>query len=618
MEPRSRVDAVEVDGAVAGEEDAVEGDGAEDLLEMETGRRTDADAANGERLAGNGDSSWNRRDRMGRKTGTNMLGQGGKFKLGFSAKTLNFDQNPNRLYSFTCLWLYSVKAICSKYEQDEDGTANNCCFSMNKCIVYEMDGFVSGDRSSWRSLEMQGTNLSAVLGGIGVLARDDANIVMLFYRRRGRCMLAVTEEAGRTQNGSDFVEGGQSTAPSQKQCEFLGERKEPLDLGGPLGADAKVAGQVHSCSRIRKRRPHTSNLRRHHKLRAAANPINWARQQSDNLCRRENNGRKRTTTTGEQTTEGSNRRLLFNLAGRQGAHNNQRKRPQKTATGETSLLQSMIQMGVLVPTGDMTAVRRTALFFLNSFEERLAAQRREREMAIAELGFKKRLSKEEKLRKKKQRLAAIGEDLLSIAADQPFRFPATFTFVVRAFSVLDGIGKGLDPRFDITEIAKPYAMELLRFREFGFEDLRKRWERQSSAFYNLFRQADRVEKLAEIIQRLEQGDLKLRVRTLESERAFQRVAAVQNTIGNAVAGGSLINLATILYFNSVHVPAVTAYILCAFFGVQVLVVLHVAFCPRFATKTMLIVINQKTATAFVDVKFNDGKVAGLLSTIQEQ
>ena len=29
------------------------------------------------------------------------------------------------------------------------------------------------------------------------------------------------------------------------------------------------------------------------------------------------------------------------------------------------VLQAMIQMGVLVPTGDMTAVRRTALFFLN-------------------------------------------------------------------------------------------------------------------------------------------------------------------------------------------------------------------------------------------------------------
>ncbi|KAG0469764.1 hypothetical protein HPP92_016464 [Vanilla planifolia] len=238
------------------------------------------------------------------------------------------------------------------------------------------------------------------------------------------------------------------------------------------------------------------------------------------------------------------------------------------------VLQAMIQMGVLVPTGDMTAVRRTAQFFLNSFEERLAAQKREREMATAELGFKRQLNKEERLQKKKERLAAIGEDLLAIAADQPFRFPATFTFVVRAFSVLDGIGKGLDPRFDITEIAKPYALELLRFREAGFEvvvkDLRKRWERQSRAFYNLFRQADRVEKLAEIIQRLEQGDLKLRVRALESERAFQRVAAAQKTIGNAVVAGSLINLATILYLNSVRVPAVTAYVMCAFFGVQVL------------------------------------------------
>ncbi|KAB2094282.1 hypothetical protein ES319_A02G146600v1 [Gossypium barbadense] len=239
------------------------------------------------------------------------------------------------------------------------------------------------------------------------------------------------------------------------------------------------------------------------------------------------------------------------------------------------VLQAMIQMGVLVPTGDMTAVRRTAQFFLNSFEERLGAQRRERELATAELGFKKPLTKEEKIAKKKERLAAIGEDLLAIAADQPFRFPATFTFVVRSFSVLDGIGKGLDPRFDITEIAKPYALELLKFREAGVEvvlkDFRKRWDRQSRAFYNLFRQADRVEKLAEIIQRLEQGDLKLRVRALESERAFQRVATVQKTVGSAVAAGSLINLATILYLNSIRVPAVAAYVICAFFSFQVLI-----------------------------------------------
>jgi predicted unusual protein kinase regulating ubiquinone biosynthesis (AarF/ABC1/UbiB family) len=53
------------------------------------------------------------------------------------------------------------------------------------------------------------------------------------------------------------------------------------------------------------------------------------------------------------------------------------------------------------------------------------------------------------------------QDLLLAANDQPFRFPATFTFVVRSFTVLDGIGKSLDPRFDISEIAAPYARNLL-------------------------------------------------------------------------------------------------------------------------------------------------------------
>ena len=61
----------------------------------------------------------------------------------------------------------------------------------------------------------------------------------------------------------------------------------------------------------------------------------------------------------------------------------------------------------------------------------------------------------------KPKYCAAGEDLLVASADKPFRFPATFTFVVRSFTVLDGIGKGLDPRFDISEIAAPYARGLL-------------------------------------------------------------------------------------------------------------------------------------------------------------
>lgn len=79
------------------------------------------------------------------------------------------------------------------------------------------------------------------------------------------------------------------------------------------------------------------------------------------------------------------------------------------------------------------------------------------------------------------------QDLFAIAQDQPFRFPSTFTFVLRAFSTLEGafvrafidlkvsfftfhqfltdivrvphvgIGYTLDPNFSFVKIAAPYA-----------------------------------------------------------------------------------------------------------------------------------------------------------------
>ena len=33
----------------------------------------------------------------------------------------------------------------------------------------------------------------------------------------------------------------------------------------------------------------------------------------------------------------------------------------------------------------------------------------------------------------------LWQDLFAIAQDQPFRFPSTFTFVIRAFSTLEGL-----------------------------------------------------------------------------------------------------------------------------------------------------------------------------------
>lgn len=53
---------------------------------------------------------------------------------------------------------------------------------------------------------------------------------------------------------------------------------------------------------------------------------------------------------------------------------------------------------------------------------------------------------DDKVRLRKERRAKLGEDLLSVSGDVPFTFPPTFTFVFRAFTSLDGIGKGLDAK----------------------------------------------------------------------------------------------------------------------------------------------------------------------------
>ncbi|MBA0640269.1 hypothetical protein Goklo_023224 [Gossypium klotzschianum] len=183
------------------------------------------------------------------------------------------------------------------------------------------------------------------------------------------------------------------------------------------------------------------------------------------------------------------------------------------------VMQSLIDLGALQPTGDLSSVRRSVQFFLDN----LLDQRPDQDTT----------------------LAAIGEDLFAIAQDQPFRFPSTFTFVLRAFSTLEGIGYILDPNFSFAKIAAPYAQELL--------DIRQRQRTGSQLVQEIRKQADdarsytmsmpyRVQRIEEILKQLESGDLRLRVRVLESERAARKATTLQMATMYTVLGGTLVNL----------------------------------------------------------------------------
>lgn len=187
------------------------------------------------------------------------------------------------------------------------------------------------------------------------------------------------------------------------------------------------------------------------------------------------------------------------------------------------VMQSLIDLGALQPTGDLSSVRRSVKFFLDNLLSQTPDQQ--------------------------QTFAAIGEDLFAIAQDQPFRFPSTFTFVLRAFSTLEGIGYTLDPNFSFVKIAAPYAQELL--------DIRQRQQTGTQLVQQIRKQADdartstvsmpyRVQRIEEIVNQLESGDLKLRVRVLESERAARKATILQMATMYTVFGGTLLNLGVTL------------------------------------------------------------------------
>jgi predicted unusual protein kinase regulating ubiquinone biosynthesis (AarF/ABC1/UbiB family) len=144
-----------------------------------------------------------------------------------------------------------------------------------------------------------------------------------------------------------------------------------------------------------------------------------------------------------------------------------------------------------------------------------------------------------------QSVTAISDDLYEIAYGQPFRFPATFTFVMRAFSTLEGVGKGLDPEFNFMEVAKPYAMQLMNGNQPEaagdlLGELGRQAAQMSSTALGLPRRID------DTIEKLDRGDLRLRVRATETDRVLRRLSNAQVATNYSILTGSFALCSAIL------------------------------------------------------------------------
>jgi predicted unusual protein kinase regulating ubiquinone biosynthesis (AarF/ABC1/UbiB family) len=200
------------------------------------------------------------------------------------------------------------------------------------------------------------------------------------------------------------------------------------------------------------------------------------------------------------------------------------------------VIEALVQLKALVPQGDMGPVRRSLQYVLDHLLDKPLEM---------------------------QSISAISEDLYALAYDQPFRFPTTFTFVMRAFSTLEGLGRGLDANFQFFHIATPYALEMMEQRNHS-NDLWGELGRQAAKMSHSALSLPR--RVEETLTKLERGDLVLRSRSLETERLLRRLIAQQAAGNYHVLTGSFLIAGAVLLVGGYGWLALLAGVLAGFTG----------------------------------------------------
>ncbi|MBD2020611.1 AarF/ABC1/UbiB kinase family protein [Leptolyngbya sp. FACHB-36] len=198
------------------------------------------------------------------------------------------------------------------------------------------------------------------------------------------------------------------------------------------------------------------------------------------------------------------------------------------------VLETLTTMGLIEPVSDMTPVRRVLRFVLDKFTEK-----------PVEL----------------QEFNQVRKEVYALFEQQPFRLPAKMTFILKALTTLDGVARTLDPHYNLMACAKPFVTSLTTLKGQGSSLGELARQAREFVAYKL-RQPSPIERLVlRLEERLEQGELQIRVRSLETERALRSIQlAIRSLLYACLVGFSLLS-GVILLVGSYQTWAIVAFAL---------------------------------------------------------
>jgi predicted unusual protein kinase regulating ubiquinone biosynthesis (AarF/ABC1/UbiB family) len=201
------------------------------------------------------------------------------------------------------------------------------------------------------------------------------------------------------------------------------------------------------------------------------------------------------------------------------------------------VISTLTYMGLIEPVGDMRPVRRLVAFILDKFTEK-----------PIEL----------------QAFDQMRSEIYLMFEQQPFRLPAQMTFILKSLTTLDGIARALDPEYNLLAASKPFVKSLVISNTKNTKgNVVGELARQARNFFkHKFQQPSATEiLLRRLEERIEQGELEVRVRSLESDRTLKRInLAIKSLIYACLTGFTLLS-GTVLLVGSHLNWAIAAFTL---------------------------------------------------------